>query len=372
MKRSLAVPDRKKPLRINGCLGIIGGGQLARMLIMAASRLGFRSVILEPFTDCPAHEVAGHHIVAPYDDVEALHQLASQCEVVTYEFENISRPAMDILAQKIAVFPHPRALQISQDRLLEKTFLHECGIPTAPFADVDDMDSLKMALAEIGPNAILKTRRFGYDGRGQMRLNQPDEGALAKAFEALGGSGLILEGFVDFISEISVIAARGADGTVVFYDCPENCHRDGILRTSRVPARLPSATLRAAEQATQVVLDAFNYVGVIGMEFFVLPDGALLANEFAPRVHNSGHWTEAACFVSQFEQHIRAITGLPLGSPHRHSDCVMENLIGDDIEQVEGLLAQPDLALHLYGKKLVRSQRKMGHFTRLLPKTETL
>ncbi|MHC5305879.1 5-(carboxyamino)imidazole ribonucleotide synthase [Bartonella sp. LJL80] len=354
-----------KRLEPGATIGIIGGGQLARMMAMAAARLGFKTVILEPQVDCPAAQTANRHIVAAYDDNEALDALAKACDVITYEFENVPAAAMDRLAEKATIHPQPAALEISQDRFLEKKFLNESGIETAPWHLVDDRPSLIAGLAAIGGKGILKTRRLGYDGKGQIRLDQPDEAGIDQALSEIGDVPAILEGFVDFTKEISVIAARNQQKQVIFYDCPENVHRDGILRSSTVPASIDVNTSKAAQKAAEIVLHELDYVGVIGMEFFVLADGSIIANEFAPRVHNSGHWTEAACLISQFEQHIRAVSGLPLADAKRHSNCVMENLIGDDVDRLTDLLREPQTLIHLYGKSDVRPGRKMGHATRL-------
>jgi 5-(carboxyamino)imidazole ribonucleotide synthase len=352
------------PLPANAAIGIIGGGQLGRMLAMAAARLGYRTVVLEPQADCPAAQVANSQIVASYDDGEALDALARQCAVVTYEFENVPVDAARRLAATVPVFPPPRALEVAQDRLVEKRFLNGIGVPTADFRPVDGDADLAEGLASFGGRAVLKTRRLGYDGKGQRVFSSPP-GDVAGSFEGMGGVPLILEAFVPFEREISVVAARSSEGAIAAYDPAENVHRDGILRTSTLPARLSTATREAAHAAASEILTALDYVGVIGIEFFLLPDGHLLANEIAPRVHNSGHWTEAACTVSQFEQHIRAVTGLPLGDPWRHADCVMENLIGDDVLRLPRLSAEPDILLHLYGKSEIRAGRKMGHFIRL-------
>ncbi|RWF45779.1 MAG: 5-(carboxyamino)imidazole ribonucleotide synthase [Mesorhizobium sp.] len=350
-------------------IGIIGGGQLGRMLAMAAARLGYRTIVLEPQPDCPAAQVANKQITAPYDDPAALAELAAASAVVTYEFENVPVAAATALAAKVAVYPPARALDVAQDRVSEKTFLNSIGIATADFRPVDTDDELTAALKAFGGSGILKTLRMGYDGKGQRVFRNMEAGGFAGTCEAMGNVPLILESFVPFEREISVIAARGIDGAVAAYDPAENVHRDGILHTSTLPAGIKPETAVAARVAASKILSALDYVGVIGVEFFVLADGSLLANEIAPRVHNSGHWTEAACIVSQFEQHIRAIAGLPLGSPNRHSDCVMENLIGDDVLRVPALLAEPDLMLHLYGKAEARPGRKMGHFTRISSRT---
>ncbi|RWC44483.1 MAG: 5-(carboxyamino)imidazole ribonucleotide synthase [Mesorhizobium sp.] len=346
-------------------IGIIGGGQLGRMLAMAAARLGYRTVVLEPQPDCPAAQVANRQIAAAYDDTVALAELAAVSAVVTYEFENVPVMAASALAVTVPVYPPARALEVAQDRVAEKKFLNGIGIPTADFCPVDNDDELTAALKKFDGSGILKTRRMGYDGKGQRVFRNMETGGFAGTCEAMGNVPLILESFVGFEREISVIAARGMDGSLAAYDPAENVHRDGILHSSTLPARIGSETAAAAQAAAAKILAALDYVGVIGIEFFVFADGALLANEIAPRVHNSGHWTEAACIVSQFEQHIRAVAGLPLGNPGRHLDCVMENLIGDDVLRVPALLAEPDLMLHLYGKAEARPGRKMGHFTRM-------
>ncbi|MEI9405967.1 5-(carboxyamino)imidazole ribonucleotide synthase [Mesorhizobium argentiipisi] len=347
-------------------IGIIGGGQLGRMLAMAAARLGYRIVVLEPQADCPAAQVANRQIVAAYDDPAALADLASASAVITYEFENVPVSAAQTLAATVPVYPPARALEVAQDRLTEKSFLNGIGIPTAEFCPVDNDDQLTEALRTFDGSGVLKTRRMGYDGKGQRVFRNMQTGGFTGTCEAMGNVPLILESLVAFEREISVIAARGLDGSVAAYDPAENVHREGILRSSTLPAAIRPETAAAAKDAAAKILSALDYIGVIGVEFFVLADGSLLANELAPRVHNSGHWTEAACVVSQFEQHIRAVAGLPLGSPARHFDCVMENLIGDDVLRVPALLNEPDLMLHLYGKAESRPGRKMGHFTRLI------
>lgn len=352
-------------LQAGSTIGIIGGGQLGRMLAMAAARLSFKTIILEPQTDCPAAQAANRQIVAAYDDRAALQELAEACDVITYEFENVPVEAAQFLATKTIVSPPPLALEISQDRVAEKQFLNESDIATAPWRVVDDVEDLVAALGALDGRGILKTRRFGYDGKGQVRLNSLDNDAAAQAIAAIKNAPAILEGFVEFTREVSVIAARDKAGHVRLYDIAENVHKNGILDTSTVPAAISTDTAVACARATYKLLHALDYVGVLGFEFFVLPDGSVVANEFAPRVHNSGHWTEAACAVSQFEQHIRAVAGLPLGDPKRHSDCVMENLIGDDVLKVPAILAESDAVLHLYGKAEAREGRKMGHVTRI-------
>ncbi len=350
---------------MNKTIGIIGGGQLGRMLAMAAARLNFRTVVLEPQTDCPAAHVANEQIVAAYDDTAALAELAKRCDVVTYEFENVPVAAAEELAAQVTVYPPPKALEMAQDRLTEKSFINGCGIPTARFHAVGSQADLEKALADFGGQGVLKTRRLGYDGKGQ-RVYRSTADSPEGGYTALGSVPLILESFVSFEREISIIGARGIDGTVACYDPAENVHRNGILHTSTLPAGISEQTAAAARAAAEKILTALGYVGVIGIEFFVLADGSLIANEMAPRVHNSGHWTEAACVISQFEQHIRAVAGLPLGKPDRHSDCVMTNLIGDDILALPEWLRLDDTLVHLYGKTEARPGRKMGHVTQLL------
>jgi 5-(carboxyamino)imidazole ribonucleotide synthase len=346
-------------------IGIIGGGQLGRMLAMAAARLNFQAVVLEPQPDCPAAQVANRQIVAAYDDPAGLAELAASSDVVTYEFENVPVEAAQRLARDVPVYPPPRALEMAQDRLTEKRFLNDCGIPTARFHAIDSQVDLEAALSDFGGQGVLKTRRLGYDGKGQRVFRSTDDSA-AGSYTELGSVPLILESFIPFVREISIIAARNLEGAVACYDPAENVHRAGILHTSTLPAKLSAEAAHAARSAGEKLLVALDYVGVIGIEFFVLADGSLIANEMAPRVHNSGHWTEAACVVSQFEQHIRAVAGLPLGDPARHSDCVMQNLIGDDILSVPDWLKRDNVLVHLYGKTEARPGRKMGHVTQLL------
>jgi 5-(carboxyamino)imidazole ribonucleotide synthase len=355
-----------RPLVPGDMIGIIGGGQLGRMLAMAAARLGFRTTILEPQPDCPAAQVANSQILAAYDDRASLTSLAARAAVVTYEFENVPVGAAKHLTDHVPVFPPPLALETAQDRLAEKLFLNRQDIPTARFESVDDDTDLRLALAAFGGSGVLKTRRLGYDGKGQRVLRDATDGDIDGTYRAMGGVPLILEGLVAFDFEFSIIAARGLDGTMMAYDAARNEHSDGILRRSTVPAGLDPKMEDSAREATFALMAALGYVGVIGVEFFALPDGRVLANEFAPRVHNSGHWTEAACVVSQFEQHIRAIAGLPLGAQARHSACVMENLIGDDVERIPDLMGEAGVVLNLYGKTETRPGRKMGHFTRLI------
>ncbi|MEL6837942.1 MAG: 5-(carboxyamino)imidazole ribonucleotide synthase [Pseudomonadota bacterium] len=349
------------PLPVGATIGILGGGQLGRMLSVAAARLGLKTHIFDPGSDAPAGDVAYRVTTASYDDAAALTAFGQSVNVITYEFENIPTSALDLLEALAPIHPNRRALAISQDRLTEKTFLQELGLQTAPFADVTNLDDLRAAISTIGAPAILKTRRMGYDGKGQARIKQPDD--AADAFAAMVGAPAILEGFVDFSHEVSVIGARGPDGAVACYDPGENVHQDGILRTTTVPANLTSGQRTDAVLIAAKILNALDYVGVMGVELFVTPAG-LLVNEIAPRVHNSGHWTQNGCTICQFEQHIRAIAGWPLGDGSRHADVVMENLIGDDMDRVPDI-ATTGAAIHLYGKATVKPGRKMGHVNRI-------
>ncbi|MEO1549449.1 MAG: 5-(carboxyamino)imidazole ribonucleotide synthase [Pseudomonadota bacterium] len=349
------------PLALGSTIGILGGGQLGRMLAMSAAKLGYNTHILAPEERPPAAQVATTTTQAAYDDTTALQAFAARVDVVTYEFENIPLATAKYLEGHVPLCPGAKALEVSQDRLTEKTYLQGLGLATAPFVDVADIGSLRAALQTLGTPAILKTRRFGYDGKGQMRFDTAQD--LGPA-DGILDQPCLLEGFVDFTAEVSVIAARGKSGEVVAYDPGQNVHKDGILRTTTVPAPIPSRLSTDAVLLAGRILNALDYVGVLGVELFVTPKG-LVVNEIAPRVHNSGHWTEAACAVSQFEQHIRAITGLPLGNGARHSDARMDNLIGAEVEHWSNGAA----GLHIYGKGSAREGRKMGHITHLSAKS---
>ncbi|MGA9252818.1 MAG: 5-(carboxyamino)imidazole ribonucleotide synthase [Roseobacter sp.] len=351
-----------EPLAAGATIGILGGGQLGRMLSVAASRLGLKCHIFEPGTKPPAAQVAHAVTTAAYEDTAALQRFAQSVDVVTYEFENIPTAALDAVEAIVPIRPGREALRVSQDRLTEKAFLQDLGLTVAPFRDVSDATSLEAALAAIGAPSILKTRRFGYDGKGQARIMSLDDAGAALA--DMAGQPAVLEGFVDFSHEVSVIAARSSDGAVACFDPGENVHKEGILRTTTVPARLTAAQRTDAVLLAAKILNALEYVGVMGVELFVTPQG-LIVNEIAPRVHNSGHWTQNGCTVDQFEQHIRAVAGWPLGDGTRHADIVMENLIGDDMDCVPQLAAERDTALHLYGKADVKAGRKMGHVNRI-------
>jgi 5-(carboxyamino)imidazole ribonucleotide synthase len=357
---------RPEPLPLGATIGILGGGQLGRMSAMAAARLGYRCHIYAPEADSPAMQVSAAATVAPYEDAAALHRFAALVDVVTYEFENVPAATLAALEGRVPCRPGPRALAICQDRVAEKRFLAEAGVPVAPWRPVASLDELAGAVAEIGLPAVLKTTRLGYDGRGQAVLRRPED--AGPAFERLSPKPLILEAFVPFAAEISAIAARGMDGAVATYDAVENRHHHHILDLSFAPARLPADAARAARENVAKVAIALELVGLVALEMFLLPDGSLLGNEIAPRPHNSGHWTMDACPCGQFEQHIRAVAGLPLGPVARHSDAVMRNLVGP-----EGLAAWPrlvgrdDVVAHWYGKAEAKPGRKMGHANRLLP-----
>ena len=369
-------PDASLIVPPGGVVGILGGGQLGRMLAIAAAQLGLKAHIYCPEEDAPARDVAAASTTASYTDETALARFAAAVDVVTYEFENVPVEAAALLAGAGAVVrPGAKALEKAQDRLHEKDFINAIGARTAAYHAVDDLASLEAGLAAVGRPAILKTRRLGYDGKGQTRLAADErdlpgayEKAIAFAWAEVGAAPSILEGFVPFEREISVIGARGADGAVALYDPAQNVHRDGILKTSAAPASAAPAALDAARSVTADILAELDYVGVIGVEFFVLTDGGVIVNEFAPRVHNSGHWTLDACAVSQFEQHIRAVAGWPLGDPARHCDAVMENLIGEEAGAWRELAKEPQTCVHLYGKEEARAGRKMGHATRIRPR----
>ena len=349
-------------------IGILGGGQLGRMTAMAAARLGYRCHIFSPEKDSPAAQVSAAATVADYDNTRALNAFARAVDVVTLEFENIPVEAVRRIAEKTPVYPGAEILEIAQDRVREKDFLRGIGVATAPSAEVGDLAGLESADGEIGRPAVLKCARLGYDGKGQASIG-PDTD-LAEAFDSIGAVRAILEGWVDFICEVSVIVARGADGAISSYPAVENLHVQHILDTTIVPARLAESVAGRAEGIARHIATELGLVGVLAVEMFVTQDGEVLVNELAPRPHNSGHWTIDACPTSQFEQLVRVICGLPLGPTERHSDAVMKNLIGADVDAWPEFLADPGARLHLYGKAETRPGRKMGHVTRLSPKRE--
>ena len=345
-------------------IGIVGGGQLGRMLAMAAAQLGYRTHIYAPDEAPPAAEVAALFTRGDYDDAEALARFGASVEVATYEFENIAAGPLHALAERVRLYPPRRALEIAQDRLAEKGFVAELGGRPAPFAAVDSHADLESALVSIGAPAILKTRRFGYDGKGQARIMDPAEAGAA--WESMRGAPSILEGFVRFDAEFSILLCRSPSGETVTWDAPRNTHLSGILEQSSVPAppELRPA-IAEAEALARKVADALDYVGLLTLEFFASAEGPVF-NEMAPRVHNSGHWTIEGAFTSQFENHIRAICGLPLGDTGLVTQRVsMQNLIGDDVDDWREILSDRCAHLHLYGKGDARPGRKMGHVTRL-------
>jgi 5-(carboxyamino)imidazole ribonucleotide synthase len=350
----------------NSTIGIVGGGQLGRMSAMAAARLGYRCHVLTPEPDSPAGQVAAGVTLGDFEDTQALYDFATRVDVITFEFENVSAEGLELLAALKPVRPAPSVLRISQDRVAEKSFLNGVGVATAPWRPVGSQAELREALAELGLPAILKTTRLGYDGKGQALARTPRD--ASRAFDEFSPMPLILEGFVDFACEISVIVARAADGTIAAYDAVENEHRNHILDLTYAPARIADPVAAAAQRIARRVAEGLDLEGLLAVEMFVAADGRVLANEIAPRPHNSGHWTIDACAASQFELHIRAVAGLPLAPATRHSDAVMKNLVGPEETALwPEIVATPGLIPHLYGKREARPGRKMGHATRLFP-----
>ena len=353
-------------LKPGDTIGILGGGQLGRMLAMAAARLGLRCQVFSPDPDSPAFDVVLNATCAEYADVEALELFAGDVDVITYEFENVPAAAAMILGARRPVLPERKILETTQDRLAEKDFVKRLGIGTADYVDVSSAAALHAAVGRIGLPAVLKTRRFGYDGKGQAIIRDGDN--LDRVWADLGTKSAILEAFIPFEREISVIAARSADSHVECFDVTENEHRDHILKISRAPAEISDALAARARAIAEGIANALNYVGVLAVEMFVVQTDSgpnVLVNEIAPRVHNSGHWTLDGASISQFEQHIRAIAGWPLGKPVRHGPVIMTNLIGDDILGYQQWLTVPGATVHLYGKGAPRPGRKMGHVTQV-------
>ena len=354
------------PLPPGSTLGILGGGQLGRMLALAAARLGFDVAVLERDADSPAGRVAAHTIVGAYTDPEALKALAAVASVVTYEFENVPAEAVLILqGLGVEVAPGPEALAVAQDRIAEKQFLNASGAPTVAFMPADTAAEAQMVAAEMGTPVLMKTRREGYDGKGQRWVEHAAD--AGRIFEDLGGVPVILEAPAAFVRELSIIAARGRDGATAIYPLAENHHEGGILRRSVAPARVTPALAEQAERIAARILSGLDYVGVVGIELFEMEDGRLLVNEIAPRVHNTGHWTQDGCEVDQFEQHIRAVAGWPLGPTAPHHRVEMLNLLGDEVDAWARLAQEPETRLHLYGKRQAKPGRKMGHVNRVRP-----
>lgn len=353
------------PLPPRSVIGILGSGQLGKMLVQAASRLGFRTSVYADDAG-PAFDIATTHAVGGYTNLARLEEFARGVDVVTYEFENVPVAAAEHLAVRVPVRPGPLALRMAQDRAAEKTFIRDLDIGVAPFVEIGTaaaLESARTAMASWPSGALLKTSRLGYDGKGQLSIT--DAADLDGAFQSLGNVACVLEQRIAFDYEVSVLVVRGLDGTLACYDVPRNEHADGILRRSTVPSGLPADIERAACAMAGRIAEALDYVGVLAVEMFYVGPNApepLLVNEIAPRVHNSGHWTMDACAVGQFENHIRAVAGWPLGSTARHSDAEMINLIGHDADDWPTLAARPELCLHLYGKREAHPGRKMGHF----------
>lgn len=363
------MPDKIKTQQLPplSTIGIIGGGQLGRMMAISAAQMGYQVHIFSPEQDSPAGEVAKFTTIAAYDDEKALSEFAGKVDVVTYEFENISVAPLEKISKLVPIFPSPRILAISQHRVQEKQAVNNMKIATAPFAAVSSVDELQKAIDKISLPAVLKTCRMGYDGKGQIILKNISDLQNGIDFCTRNSKGeicdLILEGFVDFTMEISVIVARDIAGNTLCY-CPvQNIHKNHILAETIAPAPINSELANKAENIAVRIAENFNLIGLIAIEMFVTRDNEILVNEIAPRPHNSGHWTIDACITSQFEQSIRAACGLPLGSPQRLCDARMLNLIGDDINKWSEYFDQPNAKLHLYGKKETKSGRKMGHVT---------
>ncbi len=359
-----------------GTIGILGGGQLGRLLALAAGRMGYRSHIFCPVEGCPAALVATAHTCADYDDYKALEQFARVVDVATFEFENVPADTALKLSDHVAVRPSWRALEIAQDRSKEKSFFAEIGAATAPWRPVNTLNELNQALADVSSPAILKTARLGYDGKGQMRIDQASEAENAWRQITSGMAErvedepfAVLEGFVRFTREVSVIAARGVNGSVQCFEPVENVHRNHILHTTTVPADVSPAAARTALDIAERAVEALDLIGLLAVEMFVTSYGGILVNEMAPRPHNSGHWTLDGCQTDQFTQLIRAICGLPLADPLRHSNAVMTNLIGDEIYDIGHFYNEPSCHVYVYGKETARPGRKMGHVTKISPKT---
>jgi len=358
--------DTSTPIKPGSTIGIIGGGQLGRMTAVAAAELGYRVHVFTPEEGSPAQQVCAAATVAAYDDQDAIEAFGQSVDVVTFEFENVPAETVRHLGNLAPVRPSWECLAVCQDRIREKSFCNDLGIETAPWQEVSSAEELKAAISEIGAPAILKTTRLGYDGKGQVRI-KPDTDP-AQAWDELGDNPAILEGFVDFRMEVSVITARRPNGAMASFDVVENRHKDGILDVTIAPADISQELAAKACAIGQKMAEAMDLVGLLAVELFVTKDGRLLVNEMAPRPHNSGHWTQDGCKTSQFEQFVRAVCDLPLGMPERHSDTVMTNLLGEDATLWEQHLSDPENKLHLYGKAEPRTGRKMGHINRLYSK----
>jgi 5-(carboxyamino)imidazole ribonucleotide synthase len=362
----------KKPVLPGSTIGVLGSGQLGRMFAIAARRMGYRVHTLSPDEDTPTGQVADVEINAPYEDLDAVRRFANGVDVVTFEFENVPAAAAAAAAEFAPVRPGGHVLHIAQHRLREKTFLSEAGLPVTPFRRVRSMEELQQAARDLGLPAVLKTAGFGYDGKGQYRIKTPQD--FPAAWEAVGEQEAVLEAFIDFQCEISVVAARGGDGAFVHYGAVENQHRNHILDVSIAPARIRPEIAREAIELARAVLEKLEVVGVLCVEFFVQENGRLLINELAPRPHNSGHFSFDANLTSQFEQQLRAVCGLPLGDTRQFGPAAMANLLGDIWDRGEpdwaAAVGVPTVKLHLYGKAEPRPGRKMGHLTAVAPTLE--
>lgn len=357
-------------------IGMLGGGQLGRMFVTAAHNLGYKVVVLEPDVNSPAGLIADEHIVAAYDDDEAMAQLAQACDVITTEFENIPAQVLEKLAESCPVHPSASAVEKAQDRSVEKEFILSCGLLPVPYGSITTYSEIALAVDKIEFPAIMKTARFGYDGKGQIRVNSLDE--VKKAYREFNQQACVLEQMINLKCEVSVILARNESGESQCFPIPENIHVDGILHQSIVPARISDNITQAAEAAAKRIADKLDYIGVLAVEFFITKDDALLINEIAPRTHNSGHYSMDACVTSQFEQQVRAVCGLPFGDTSLLSPVVMTNMLGDlwdlsldkPVLNWSALLDSGHSKLHLYGKLEARKGRKMGHFNTLSESTE--
>ncbi len=360
--------EQSRIVEPGGTIGMVGGGQLGRMTALAAAPLGLRVHVYTPEEDSPTAQVCARATVADWDDKDALERFAHSVDVITYEWENIPVDTLEYLQQFGRVYPSPNILRVAQDRLDEKRFVNDAGVPTAEFVEVENFEELRPAVERIGTPCVIKSARFGYDGKGQATIT--GEADLEEAWQAIGQRRAIVEAFVDYTCEMSVIIARSPSGELAVYDPVLNNHVQHILDTTEAPAPVDPDVCERAVEIARTLADAFRLVGVLAVELFLTGDGRLLVNEVAPRPHNSGHWTIDACHTSQFEQFARAVCNLPLGSPRRHSDAIMQNLIGPIGHRWRDALDDPEASLHIYGKKEAYAGRKMGHVTRLEPLSE--
>lgn len=358
--------SRAAPIPPGSTIGIVGGGQLGRMAIIAAAQLGYRSHVFCPEENCPAGQISTEHTLADYDDEDALRTFAESVDVITIEFENIPYDSVRLLSELSTVRPNKDCLRLAQNRLREKTFLNDTGAPTAKFFKVTSPDQLAERLKQIGTPAVLKTAEWGYDGKGQVKINSTAD--VEAAWAEMGGEIGIVEEFIDFEMELSIILARGPDGAWTAFEPVENRHKDHILDLTLSPANVSVDVANSAIKVSQHIAAELDLIGLLAVEFFLTKDGRLLVNEIAPRPHNSGHWSIDAASPNQFGLFVRAVCGLPLGPVERHHDAIMKNLIGDDVESWQELMSDPKAHVHLYGKRQARPRRKMGHVNYVYPK----